>query len=195
MPDTCLESIMPCKAKYWNKKGRFQKLYNRLWDRLVPAKGDAPSHHGQLLRYASRIYHDIYNNGGGNLDNQFFRQAASVLKDEPGLVKLARQLKVADFPKRLDQFVDGEGNHTVHDAVMDVVVKFAAQEYEKTANIRKLVEDAEWLLDFFEKYPPHFADGKSMETDLSAALNFLAMNIQAVKDEIGVLKKTPAEAA
>lgn len=29
-----------------------------------------------------------------------------------------------------------------------------------------LLEALEWLVEFFDKYPPHFSDGKSMSVDL-----------------------------
>jgi hypothetical protein len=41
--------------------------YTLLWNRLVPNSGKAWTHHGELLRLASRFYHDITNNGGCNI--------------------------------------------------------------------------------------------------------------------------------
>jgi hypothetical protein len=52
---------------YWNHKGRHQKLYDRLYAKLVPDNGEAGSDSGELLRTMSNVYYDIYNNGGCNL--------------------------------------------------------------------------------------------------------------------------------
>lgn len=38
-----------------------------LWQALVPQSGRASTVHGELLRAASRIYRDAYQNGGGNI--------------------------------------------------------------------------------------------------------------------------------
>lgn len=52
---------------YWNHKGRHQKLYDRLYAKLVPDSDGAGSDAGELLRTVSNVYYDIYNNGGCNL--------------------------------------------------------------------------------------------------------------------------------
>lgn len=54
--------------KYWNKQGKYQKLYNQFYKELVPDKGRAKTDAGELLRVVSNVYYDIYNNGGVNLD-------------------------------------------------------------------------------------------------------------------------------
>jgi hypothetical protein len=53
---------------YWGHAGRHQPDFDRLWAALVPAEGEAPTPHGELLRVAGRLNYDIYNNGGCNLD-------------------------------------------------------------------------------------------------------------------------------
>lgn len=52
---------------YWSKSGRHQRLYDRLYAKLVPDSGEAGSDAGELLRTVSNVYYDIYNNGGCNL--------------------------------------------------------------------------------------------------------------------------------
>jgi hypothetical protein len=51
---------------YWSGKGEYQKLYDSLHKKLVPDNGEADTEAGELLRLASNIYHDVYNNGGCN---------------------------------------------------------------------------------------------------------------------------------
>jgi hypothetical protein len=53
--------------KYWNEQGRYQQEYNAYWKALVPNTGEAATTEGEALRAISRIYYDIYNNGGCNI--------------------------------------------------------------------------------------------------------------------------------
>lgn len=55
--------------KYWNKKGKYQELYDRLRHDLVPDMGYADTEAGEMIRCLSNVYYDVFNNGGGNLDS------------------------------------------------------------------------------------------------------------------------------
>jgi len=50
---------------YWNGQGKYQAEYNRLAE-LMPAMGAADTVAGELIRAASKLGHDFYNNGMGN---------------------------------------------------------------------------------------------------------------------------------
>jgi hypothetical protein len=50
---------------YWNGNGRYQADYDRLAE-LMPAMGRCDTVAGELIRAASRLGHDFYNNGMGN---------------------------------------------------------------------------------------------------------------------------------
>lgn len=52
---------------YWADTSVNSELDAQFWEKLVPSKGNADTVHGELLRAASRIYRDMYQNGGGNL--------------------------------------------------------------------------------------------------------------------------------
>jgi hypothetical protein len=56
------------QPKYWNEKGRYQDLHKSLQEALVPREGEADTEHGEILRIASNLYYDIFNNGGCNFD-------------------------------------------------------------------------------------------------------------------------------
>lgn len=61
---------MTTKLKtYWDNKGKFQKDYDALYSRLVPASGKAETQHGELLRCVSRLYCDYFNNGFCNISS------------------------------------------------------------------------------------------------------------------------------
>lgn len=55
---------------YWNHQGLHQKLYIKLMAELVPEAGDAETPHGEVLRLASNLYYDLYNNGGCNIHHE-----------------------------------------------------------------------------------------------------------------------------
>lgn len=54
------------KDTYWNQRGKYQADYDRLADELMPAMGAADTVAGEMIRAASRLAYDFYNNGCGN---------------------------------------------------------------------------------------------------------------------------------
>ena len=52
---------------YWCEDSVNQEMDSKLWAELVPSSGKAETIHGELLRTASKIYRDTYQNGGGNI--------------------------------------------------------------------------------------------------------------------------------
>jgi hypothetical protein len=51
---------------YWNNQGTYQKEYDRMVNDLVPSMGKCDTVAGELIRAASRLGYDFYNNGMGN---------------------------------------------------------------------------------------------------------------------------------
>jgi len=64
------KTTKPAKTKYsptyWNGEGEAQEFYDALNHALVPDHGAAATKHGEALRWIGNIYHEVYNNGGGN---------------------------------------------------------------------------------------------------------------------------------
>ena len=56
--------------KYWNEQGRYQFEYRDYWKQLVPETGEADTVEGNALIAISKIYHDVFNNGAGNIVNE-----------------------------------------------------------------------------------------------------------------------------
>ena len=54
------------KNIYWHNAGKYQADYARLCDELIPGMGAADTVAGEMLRSATRLAHDLYNNGMGN---------------------------------------------------------------------------------------------------------------------------------
>lgn len=53
------------EATYWNERGRYQADYMRLVE-LMPPSGKCDTVAGEMIRAASRLGYDLYNNGMGN---------------------------------------------------------------------------------------------------------------------------------
>lgn len=51
------------KDIYWNSNGKHQLEYQELYSTLVPAEGNAGTVEGEMIRAATRLYYDYYNNG------------------------------------------------------------------------------------------------------------------------------------
>lgn len=55
------------KQHYWGDSGVYQKIYDNLYNELVPSSNMAETIHGELLRCISRLYYDFCNNGNCNV--------------------------------------------------------------------------------------------------------------------------------
>jgi len=53
-------------SSYWDESSPYFQEYQDYWQELVPQMGEATTLQGELLRCASRIAYDYYNNGFGN---------------------------------------------------------------------------------------------------------------------------------
>lgn len=51
---------------YWQDNGAYQQEYEKLWNELVPAEGEAETVNGEILRASSKLYHEFFNNGNMN---------------------------------------------------------------------------------------------------------------------------------
>lgn len=52
---------------YWNENGAYQKEYDELYTQLVPARDEAETVHGEMIRCVSRLFYDYCNNGNCNV--------------------------------------------------------------------------------------------------------------------------------
>ncbi len=181
------------QPKYWNHRGRYEKRYQELFAALVPSSGDCAVPYGEVLRWTSKMYYDIYNNGGCNMRDMDFRQ--SLLRDMSSLMqRFADKLKIHDFNLKLHRFVKAEATDQENDEVVDVVICYVWEEHQKALRkyspMVKLVEDAEWITSFLEQHHPYFHDGKPMETDLGVALTELYVSATKARE---ILKKLGVE--
>jgi hypothetical protein len=112
--------------EYWDKTAAKYPEYEELYRSLVPAYGKAATPHGELLRCASCIYRDIYNNGGSNLGCSL-KPAVDVLVSYFPKFQEYKSLK-EPTRQTLQRFVEGSATHRQNDTVMDLVVDFVGTE-------------------------------------------------------------------
>lgn len=62
---------------YWGNNGAYQEEYDRLYEELVPAQGAATTTNGELIRAASRLAYDYYNNGNCNAREDHYETCPS----------------------------------------------------------------------------------------------------------------------
>lgn len=51
---------------YWDGSGVYQEEYNELYEKMVPARGNASTLNGELIRAVSRLAYEYCNNGNCN---------------------------------------------------------------------------------------------------------------------------------
>ncbi len=168
-------------SSYWNHTGRFQKEYEELKKELVPNQGDAPTDLGQLVRFTSNIYYDIFNNGGCNLKLDPLKSARSIFRQYlKELKEQAEILYIEDFGRKLQKFFKGNAN--VADDVVDVVIAFCYRKYQKKDNALskfiELIKAAKLVADYVRRDDEnHHYEGKNSlltpETELGKAVKLI----------------------
>lgn len=77
---------------YWTSKGKYQRVFDAIYQALVPAEGEAKTKAGEIVRLAANIYYEYFNNGGS-----FF--AGQRADESRELVKMVKGIK---YPKKDD---------------------------------------------------------------------------------------------
>ena len=58
------------KNTYWNESGKYQEKVNEIYN-FMPSWGKTNNPYMSLFLTASKLYHDVYNNGGGNIRDYY----------------------------------------------------------------------------------------------------------------------------
>lgn len=137
---------------YWSGNGKHQVWYDMNQTLLVPDEGPAPTLEGEMLRAASTLYYDYYNNGMCNntsgaanflthcniehnlgITDELFDISIEANTDTYAITELARQLE----------------------KVIDEVIEFIQSkvgQYSETADTLDNYQDNDWSFDDFEEY-------------------------------------------
>ena len=119
------------KNSYWNETGAYQKEYNELYDKLVPAKGEAKTLHGELIRCGSRLVYEFYNNGNWNVMNDDGDGYVSINGFYEEMIDFIEETIKGDYVRRLRIFLLGESSclndeqeDKIYNDLMDNIMHF-----------------------------------------------------------------------
>ena len=114
---------------YWDNNGKYQEQYNKAWEKLIPASGEAEDGLPEALRAISRIGYDYYNNGFCNLwhswddgDGEYGTKMDPYYED---LVEYLEDNLPRDLYKELNYFLHdakGYGNWSNQAGVIDRII-------------------------------------------------------------------------
>lgn len=141
---------------YWNNNGKYQAQYDKMTEELVPASGNCETVAGELIRAASRLGYDFYNNGMGNNTSG----AANFLM-EKGAIQDGTYHTVYEYTRgRLyNGNYNGDGLHLAIESVVDQTVEFILNNPQLMT-----MENTEDMFDY-EDEMQHFCEECGDEVD------------------------------
>lgn len=114
---------------YWDNNGKYQEQYEKAWEQLIPAQGEAKDGWPELLRAISRIGYDYYNNGFCNLwqswddgDGEYDTKIDPFYRD---LVEYLEDNLPRDLSRELNDFIHdakGYGNWSNQAGIIDRII-------------------------------------------------------------------------
>jgi len=134
---------------YSNKKGTYQADYDRLAE-AMPVMGNCDTVAGELIRSASRLGYDFYNNGMGNNTSG----AVNFLLEKGAIDKITHKV-VYEYTrgKIYNGNYNGDAFHRAIEAVVDQTVKFILDNpaLETTPNTEDMFDYEEDMQSFCEE--------------------------------------------
>lgn len=125
-----MEKVQLYEGKYWENKGRYEDEAKQL-QALVPTSGKAETMQGEIMRAASKIYYDLFNNGFGNN----WTGALDFLKEHADLPEhIYEELNeyaggtVVGNDKHLEEVVESMVSHAVRHAMDHVDPTYPAED-------------------------------------------------------------------
>ena len=111
--------------KYWSKKGKYQAELEALHKELIPYMGKAQYRHGEWLRLIQRIYYDVFNNGGWNVQPKMLGYI-NALSTVPNMPPYWRETLYAVTARDGSKW---EGTVKAFDEVVDAVIRAVRDEH------------------------------------------------------------------
>lgn len=129
--------IYTMENTYWNNRGTYQADYDRLVE-LMPAMGKCDTVAGELMRSASRLGYDFYNNGmGNNTSGAYnFLESKGAIDDTVSVVYEYSRGRIYDGN------YNGDRIHRSIESLVDQTVKFILDnpELETTPNTEDMFD-------------------------------------------------------
>jgi len=141
---------------YWHNAGKHQADYARLCDELIPDMGACDTVAGEMLRSATRLAYDLYNNGMGNNTSGAvnFLQAKGVIDSKTHDV-------IYEYTRGLlyDGHYEGDALQVAVESMIDQTVQHILQNPELL-----VTENTEDMFDYEEPFQ-NFCEECGDETD------------------------------
>jgi len=105
---------------YWNSNGKHQAAYQEL-SKLVPSSGPAGTVEGEMLRAATRLYYDYYNNGMINNTSGAVNYLTRC--DELFNLDIAEELEIVEPECNTGHYTDASLAYSL-EIIADVVIEY-----------------------------------------------------------------------
>lgn len=74
-----MENVQKC---YWNSKGKYQNIHDKMYKEKVPKQGSSDTVQGELIRAVSRLYYDYCNNGNINAKDETWEEVGTGMYEQ-----------------------------------------------------------------------------------------------------------------
>ena len=116
---------------YWDNNGKYQEQYDKAWEQLIPAQGEAKDGWPEALRAISRIGYDYYNNGFANLWHTWDDGDTVMDSYYEDMVDYLRSEIPRDMHKELKLFLldaKGYGNWSNKAGIIDRIIDYIMEQ-------------------------------------------------------------------
>ena len=102
--------------------------FDRLWNDLVPASGQASTVQGELIRCIAKLTDEAYRNGNGNFDDGY-RAMCKYLRDRLSDTTVFSAAELRDVDRCIRRILDSDnpdinGSITCYDVIAEKVVRW-----------------------------------------------------------------------
>ena len=108
------------KNTYWNESGKYQEKVNEIYN-LMPSWGKTNNPYMNLFLTASKLYYDVYNNGGGNIRDCYVDDIEKYIKPYAEDVKCKKGI---NFECALNTIIKNLRNEEKLENFLDSVIEF-----------------------------------------------------------------------
>lgn len=120
---------------YFGGGGKYQKEYEQLFEELVPMCGNADTVCGEVLRCASNIYYENFNNGNCNVmlwDGDMSDKYAEALDNLSAFFNMRQHHEAVKLVKKInDIYMYEDDYNSANDEVFESLIDYTIEEILK----------------------------------------------------------------
>jgi len=125
-------------GSYWGETGKYQNEYETLYEELVPESGKSFTVEGEMMRAVSKIYYDLFNNGGCNNTSGAVNFLAQFEE-----LKIPAQIRMFSASAAICEYMSGytDDHYVAADQMVDGVMSYIiSKEGEYTENDKDMYD-------------------------------------------------------